>query len=162
MGGFFFHKFITTHIMLNTTTIIGHIGQDATTKTLQGGRVVTNFSVAHSETWTDAAGERQQRTTWFNCAYFTQQQPGVAAYLLRGALVCIIGKVSARAYLDARNQPAASLDLNVQEIRLLGSSKREENNAPAPGAPNAVPPPPAKQPETFTPAAPHSGDDLPF
>jgi single-strand DNA-binding protein len=161
MGGFFFHKFITTHIMLNTTTIIGHIGQDATTKTLQGGRVVTNFSVAHSETWTDAAGERQQRTTWFNCAYFTQQQPGVAAYLLRGALVCIIGKVSARAYLDARNQPAASLDLNVQEIRLLGS-KREEASPAAPGTTPAAPPPPAKQPETFTPAAPNSGDDLPF
>jgi single-strand DNA-binding protein len=146
------------------TTLIGHIGRDAETRTLQGGRVVTSFSVAHTESWKDSRGEKQERTTWVNCSYFTADHPAVSQYLMKGALICVTGKVSARAYLDARNEPAASLDLNVQDIRLLGSKKREEeSNQNVPGYPGNVPPPPAKQPETFTTTPePVSGDDLPF
>ncbi len=141
------------------TTLIGHIGRDAETRSLQGGRVVTSFTVAHTESWKDSRGEKQERTTWVNCSYFTAGTPAVKPYLVKGALVCITGKVTARAYLDARNEPAASLDLNVQEIRLLGSKKREEE-----AQPGNVPPPTAKQPEPFT-STPDdiAGDnDLPF
>jgi len=120
---------------------------------------VTSFSVAHTESWKDSRGEKQERTTWVNCSYFTADHHAVSHYLLKGALVCVTGKVSARAYLDARNAPAASLDLNVQEIRLLGSKKREEETTPG-----NVPPPPAKQPEPFTstPDAIAGDNDLPF
>lgn len=145
------------------TTLIGHLGGDADVRHLQGGRVVTAFSVAHTETWKDATGAKQERTTWINCSYFTADIPAVSQYLRKGGLVCVTGKISARAYLDSRQQPAASLDLNVQEIRLLGSSKRDElTNTNIPAYPGNVPPPPAKQPDTFTDTLPDPGADLPF
>lgn len=142
------------------TTLIGHIGRDAETRSLQGGRVVTSFTVAHTESWKDSRGEKQERTTWVNCSYFTVETPGVKPYLLKGAIVCVTGKVSARAYLDARNEPAASLDLNVQEIRLLGGSKKRKEEA----QPGNVPPTTAKQPAPFTTTPDDiAGDnDLPF
>lgn len=143
--------------MHSHTTIIGHLGQDAQTRTLEGGRVVTSFSVAHTETWKDQRGEKQERTQWFNCSYFTQQHPAVAAYLTRGALVCVTGKVSARAYLDSRNQPAASLDLNVDTIRLLGPRRDEQAAPAAPEQQQATPPA-----TTATQTPPADGDDLPF
>lgn len=117
---------------------------------------MTSFSVAHTESWKDSNGEKKEITTWVNCSYFTADTPAVKPYLVKGALVCITGKVSARAYLDARNEPAASLDLNVQEIRLLGGSKKREEDT--------TPPPPAKQPATFTTTPDDiAGDnDLPF
>lgn len=140
------------------TTLVGYLGQDAQVRTLDGGRVVTSFSVAYTETWKTPAGEKQERTTWFNCSYFTAQAPGVAAYLLKGALVAVAGRVGARAYLDQRQQPASSLELNVSEVRLLSTPKREEQ-------PTTTPMP---HPDTVLGQAPASttntalGDDLPF
>lgn len=146
--------------MLNHLTLIGHIGQDAQCRQLQAGRFVTSFSVAHTESWRNDAGEKQERTTWFSCSYFTQTQPGVLDYLRKGAIVCIQGKVSARAYLDRNNHAAASLDVNVDTIRLISTPKRDEPiNTTVPGYPGNVPTPPADQNETVNPAG---GDDLPF
>lgn len=142
--------------MYSQTTIIGHLGQDAQTRTLDGGRVVTSFSVAHTEQWKNAKGEKQERTAWFNCSYFTQQMPGVAQYLTRGALVCVSGKVSARAYFDSLQQPAASLDLTVEQVRLLSSRRDDQPPTAATGAAPQVTPQPT------TPTPPADGDDLPF
>lgn len=141
--------------MFNQTTVIGHVGNDCQTKTLEGGRVVTQFSVAHTESWKDNRGEKQERTVWFNCSYFTASTPGVAAYITKGALVCVTGKVTARAYLDSRNQPAASLDLNVDQVRLLGSRRDNEPAATPLPHPDTV-----LNQSTETP--PVNGDDLPF
>lgn len=141
--------------MHSHTTVIGHIGQDAQTKTLDNGRVVTQFSVAHTENWKDNKGEKQQRTTWVNCSYFTTDVPGVSAYLLKGSIVCVTGKVSARAYLLANGQPAASLDINVDNIRLISMPKREEATP--------LPHPDTVMPSTATTGADAAeGDDLPF
>jgi len=138
------------------TTIVGHIGQDCTTRTLEGGRVVTSFSVAFTESWKNQSGEKQERTTWFNCSYFTAQTPGVADYLRKGSLLCVAGRVSARAYLGNNNQPAASLELNVSEIKLLNTPKREDQPATTPlPDPNTVL-------THSTETAPADGDDLPF
>lgn len=73
--------------MYTQTTLIGHIGQDCQIRNLEGGRVVTSFSVAYTETWKSQSGEKQERTTWFNCSYFTQSTPGVACRFAR--LPCV-------------------------------------------------------------------------
>lgn len=57
--------------MHNSLTVVGHLGQDCTTKIIEGGRSLTQFSVAHTESWKDAQGVKQERTSWFNCSYFT-------------------------------------------------------------------------------------------
>lgn len=128
------------------TIVCGHLGRDAEIRTLEGGRVATSFPVAYTESWKDHAGVKQERTTWFNCSYFTATTPGVAEYLRKGSQIIVTGRVSARAYLDSRQQPAASLELNVSEIRLLSTPRRDEQPATTPlPHPDTVP-----------------GDDLPF
>lgn len=166
-GGIFFHTQKHTPMSFQCTTLIGHIGQDCQIRTLDGGRVVTSFSVAYTETWKNQAGEKQERTQWFNCSYFTATTPGVAEYLRKGALVCVTGRVSARAYLNQAQQAAASLELNVGEIKLLSTPKREEGSATTPlPNPNTVLPSAYREEaygtvitKTQTPA---EGDDLPF
>ena len=141
------------------TTLIGHLGQDCTTRTLEGGRVVTSFSVAYSEQWKNAAGEKQERVIWFNCSYFTAQTPGVADYLRRGSLICVTGKVSARAYIGNNQQAAASLELNVDTIKLLSTPKRDEQPATNPlPHPDTV----LRNDATDIPSPAVNGDDLPF
>ena len=49
---------------VNKVILIGNIGSDPEVKTTPSGVQVANFSLATTESWTDKAGERQERAEW--------------------------------------------------------------------------------------------------
>ncbi len=61
--------------------IIGNLGKDATTNTVNGKNVI-NFSVAHTEKFT-SNGEKKEKTTWVECAYWTDKT-AISPYLKKG------------------------------------------------------------------------------
>lgn len=98
--------------------IIGHLGRDCATNEVSG-RTVINFPVAHSEKYKDAQGNLVEKTTWVNCAYWTDR-PAIAQYLKKGQLVYAEGNPEVEAYLNKDNQNAASLKMTVFRVQLLG------------------------------------------
>lgn len=142
--------------------IIGHLGKDCTTNEVNG-KTVINFPVAHSEKYRDSQGNQVERTTWVNCAYWTDRT-AIAQYLKKGQLVYAEGNPEAEGYLNKENQNAASLKMTVFRIQLLGG-KTESSGAESEQAGNtsnnyqSSAGPKASQPvaEVEEPA-----DDLPF
>ena len=104
--------------------IIGNLGKDCIVKEVNG-KTVINFSVAHTERYKDAQGNQKERTTWVECAYWTDRT-AIAPYLLKGQQVYIEGTPDADAYLNKENQPAATLRMRVQNVQLLGSKNSGE------------------------------------
>lgn len=104
--------------------IIGNLGKDCIQKEVNGKNVI-NFSVAHTEKYKDAQGNPREKTTWVECAYWTEKT-GIAPYLLKGQTVYAEGTPEAGGYLNKENQPAATLRMRVQSVQLLGS--RNNNN----------------------------------
>ena len=51
--------------------VIGHLGKDCTVNTVNGKNVI-NFSVAHTEKFKDSSGAQREKTTWVECAYWTE------------------------------------------------------------------------------------------
>jgi single-strand DNA-binding protein len=148
-------------------TVIGNLGRDAEVKDVNGKKVI-EFSVAHSEKYTDRSGQQQERTTWVRCNYWRDgDRVGVADYLKKGKQVYVEGTPSVAAYTTKENQPGASLDLRVLSLELIGG--REGGGAPSGGqgggysAPQSGgynrpgPSGPAPEPGPMDPA-----DDLPF
>ena len=103
--------------------VIGHLGKDCTTNVVNGKHVI-NFSVAHSERYKDATGMQKEKTTWVECAYWTDRT-AIAPYLKKGQLVYAEGSPEARAYQKGDGTAASSLTLRVLTIQLLGGSKGE-------------------------------------
>ncbi len=103
--------------------VIGHLGKDCTTNVVNGKHVI-NFSVAHSERYKDATGVQKEKTTWVECAYWTDRT-AIAPYLKKGQLVYAEGLPEARAYQKGDGTAASSLTLRVLTIQLLGGSKGE-------------------------------------
>ncbi|MDE3212474.1 MAG: single-stranded DNA-binding protein [Bacteroidota bacterium] len=97
--------------------IVGNLGADCIVKEVSG-RTVINFNVAHTERFKDSQGQPKERTTWVNCAYWTDRT-AVAQYLKKGKLVFVEGSPEAEAYTNRDNQPAATLRLRVRELQLL-------------------------------------------
>lgn len=100
--------------------IVGNLGKDCIVKEVNGKNVI-NFSVAHSERYKDAQGNQKERTTWVECAYWTDKT-AVAQYLTRGKTVYAEGSPEADAYTNKDGQVAATLRMRVQNIQLLGGN----------------------------------------
>ncbi len=106
--------------------IIGNLGKDAIVNTVNG-KTVINFSVAHKEKFKDGQGNLKEKTTWVECAYWTDRT-AVAPYLKKGTLVYTEGSPEADAYTNKDNQPAATLRLRVLNVQLLGGNPNDNNN----------------------------------
>ncbi len=142
------------------TTAIGYLGNDCITKEVNGKKVI-NFSIAHTERFKDAQGNLKEKSTWLECAYWTDSI-AVAEYLKQGQQVYVQGTPEARAYVNKAEEACASLAIRVVKIELLGGKK---DAAPAPQAvkekPKAKTVQGAKK-EALQAAGIPIDDDLPF
>src|SRR5688572_12968349 len=113
---------------------IGHLGKDCITNTVNGKNVI-NFSVAHSEKYKDAQGNLVEKTTWVECAYWTDRT-AIAQYLRKGTQVYVEGTPEVRTYPKNDGSTGASLSLRVVSVQLLGG-RSENSGSSTPAQPAA-------------------------
>jgi len=106
--------------------IIGNLGKDCIVKEVNGKNVI-NFSVAHTERYKDSQGNQKEKTTWVECAYWTERT-AVSQYLTKGRTVYAEGSPEADAYTNKEGQPSATLRMRVQNVQLLGNSGNDSNS----------------------------------
>jgi len=144
--------------------VIGNLGKDCIVKEINGKNVI-NFSVAHTERYKDAQGNQKERTTWVECAYWTDRT-AIAPYLTKGTTVYAEGSPEADAYMNKENQAAATLRMRVQNIQLLGGRNNDNQGAPAASSNSYAGSNTAAAPRPSAPApvssVPEAADDLPF
>ena len=100
--------------------IVGNLGKDCILNEVNGKNVI-NFNVAHTEKFKDGQGNAKEKTTWVNCAYWTDRT-AVAQYLKKGKQVYVEGWPEAEAYTNKDNQAAATLRMRVRDLQLLGGN----------------------------------------
>lgn len=138
-------------------TAIGNLGKDAILNNVNGKNVI-NFTVAHTERYKDAQGNQKDKTTWVDCAYWTERT-GIAPYLKKGTQVYVEGQPDVRTYTTKEGTSGATLSLRVSSVQLLGS--RNNDAAPSSGG---YQPAPAVNTSVSTPSndITEPFDDLPF
>jgi single-strand DNA-binding protein len=140
--------------------VIGNLGKDAQVNNVNGKSVI-NFTVAHTERFKDAQGNQKDRTTWVDCAYWTDRT-AVAPYLKKGTQVFVEGQPDVRTYTTQDGRNGASLTLRVVSVQLLGGKSEggSEGGAGYQQAPSYAQSAPAasSSPADLT----EPMDDLPF
>jgi single-strand DNA-binding protein len=136
--------------------VIGNLGKDCVVNTVNGKNVI-NFTVAHTEKYRDSQGNNQEKTTWVDCAYWTDRT-ALAPYLTRGKQVFVEGTPEARAFQRNDGTPGSSLSLRIREVQLLGG--RGDSGSQSMGDNDSAP-------ESSSSSAAGAGfseasDDLPF
>ena len=109
--------------------VIGRLGKDCVVNTVNGKNVI-NFTVAHSEKYRDSQGNNQEKTTWVDCAYWTDRT-AVSPYLTKGTQVFVEGTPEVRTFTRQDGTGGASLSLRVREVQLLGSSRADSPVGPS-------------------------------
>ena len=137
--------------------IIGNLGKDCVVNTVNGKNVI-NFTVAHTEKFKDSQGNSQERTTWADCAYWTDRT-AVAQYLTKGKQVFVEGQPELKLFKKQDGTNGASLSLRVREVQLLGG--RSDSGGLSPSSTNEA----ASQAKAEIPSPSditEPVDDLPF
>lgn len=83
---------------LNKAMIIGNLGRDPEMRFTPNGNPVTTFSVATNRRWTNAEGERQEETEWFNVECWNRLAETCNQFLNKGRRVYVEGRLRTRSW----------------------------------------------------------------
>lgn len=104
--------------------VIGNLGADAQIKG-ENGRQFISFNVAHTDTWTDDAGQKHEQTQWVSCI-INDVESKVRQYLVKGKTVYVRGDARLRVFSSEKERRmVAGITVNVREIELVGGSTRD-------------------------------------
>ncbi len=107
---------------VNKVILVGNLGNDPETRTLNNGGSVTTISVATSESWRDKqTGENVERTEWHRVKFFNRLAEIAAEYLRKGSQVYIEGSIRTDKYTDKEGIERYSTDIIANEMQMLGS-----------------------------------------
>jgi len=120
--------------MINKVILLGNLGKDPDTRFTSSGKAVTRFSLATSNTWTDANGEKQQATEWHTVVVWGKQGEACGQYLEKGRQVYVEGSLRYRSYDNKEGTEQHVTEIVAQKVRFLGgaSNGKSSEAEPAP------------------------------
>ncbi len=136
---------------VNKVILIGRLGKDPESRTIDSGVKVSKFPLATSEYYKNKNGERVEQTEWHNVVMWRGLADVAEKYLKKGDQVYIEGKLQTRSY-EQDNVKKYFTEVVADNMTMLGSKKDSDQGGNAPSQVNEEPPEPQPKPE----------DDLPF
>jgi len=104
---------------INKVILVGNLGRDPESRTMQDGNPVVNLSIATSENWRDKnSGERRERTEWHRVVIFNDKLAEVAQkYLRKGSKVYLEGQLQTRKWTDQSGMEKYTTEVVLQRYR---------------------------------------------
>ena len=113
------------YALRNKVQLIGNLGNAPEVKTLESGKKMARFSVATSESYRNAKGEKVSETQWHTLVAWGKVAEIVEKYLTKGKEVAIEGKLINRSYDDKEGNKKYITEVQVNELLLLGAKTSE-------------------------------------
>ncbi|MFA7687138.1 MAG: single-stranded DNA-binding protein [Moheibacter sp.] len=104
----------------NRITLIGRTGKEVETHNFENG-TMAKVSLATSDHYTNAKGEKVEDTQWHNLVAFGKTAEIMQKYVDKGQEIAVEGKVVYRNYDDKEGQKRYITEIRVDEILLLSS-----------------------------------------
>ena len=107
----------------NSVQLIGRLGQDPEVKKLTSGKTLTTFSLATSDSYKNAQGDKVEDTQWHNVVAWGKTAEIAGDYLKKGQEVAIEGKLVHRSYETSAGEKRYITEINLNELLMIGGKK---------------------------------------
>ena len=104
----------------NKVTLIGRTGKEVEMVKFENGQLA-KVSLAPSEHYTNAKGEKVEETQWHNLVCYGKTAEIMEKYVEKGKEIAVEGKIMYRTYDDKDGQKRYITEIRVEELVLLGS-----------------------------------------
>ena len=106
----------------NSVQLIGNLGKDPEVKEF-GGNKKASFSIATTDSYKNAKGEKIEDTQWHNVVIWGKLADVAGKYLKKGSEVCVEGSLVHRNYETDKGEKRYITEINVNDMVLLGAKK---------------------------------------
>jgi single-strand DNA-binding protein len=113
-------NFKIMYALKNKVQLIGNLGGKPEIKNTETGKKLAQFSLATSENYRNAKGEKVTETQWHRVIAWGKLAEIAEKYLDKGKEVAIEGKLINRLYTDKDGNKKHITEVQVKEILLLG------------------------------------------
>ncbi len=129
---------------MNKAMVIGNLGNDPEIRFTQSEIPVATFSVATTERWKDAEGNRQERTEWHRIVAWRGLAEVCREHLHKGDKVFVEGKLQTRKWEDQDGNTRYTTEIVARDMEMLGgrqegAGSQSEGNTAEPPMPDDVP-----------------------
>jgi len=100
----------------NSVQLIGNLGNDPEIVNLDNGSKLAKFSIATSDNYKNAQGEKVEDTQWHNVVAWGKTAEIVENYLTKGKQVALEGKLIHRSYETKEGEKDTSPKSNVMSF----------------------------------------------
>ncbi|MDQ1161912.1 single-strand DNA-binding protein [Chryseobacterium sp. SORGH_AS 447] len=104
----------------NKITLIGHTGKEVEIINFENGTLKASVSLATSDHYTNAKGEKVEETQWHNLVAYGKTAEILQKYAPKGKELAVEGKLTYRSYDDKDGVKRFITEIRVDEILLLG------------------------------------------
>jgi single-strand DNA-binding protein len=105
----------------NKVTLVGYTGKEVEMMSFDNGTLKASVSLATSDYYTNAKGEKVEETQWHNLMAFGKTAEIFQKYVTKGKEIAVEGKLTYRSYDDKDGVKRYITEIRVDEILLLGS-----------------------------------------
>ncbi len=103
---------------VNKVVLVGNLGREPEVRHTNNGKKIASFSVATSDVWKDANGERQEKTEWHRVVVFNPSTADfVERYLKKGSKVYVEGALQTRKWTDNSGQDKYTTEIVVGNFK---------------------------------------------
>ena len=115
---------------MNKVILMGNLGKDPETRTLESGVVMCRFPIATSETYKNRKnGEKTSHTEWHNVILWRGLAEVAEKYLNKGDKVLIEGRIRSRSWEDKESgQMRFITEILADQMQMIGSVKRNSSS----------------------------------
>jgi single-strand DNA-binding protein len=107
----------------NSVQLIGRLGKDAEVKDFGEGKTKASFSIATTDTYKNAKGEKVEDTQWHNLVIWGKLATTAGKLLKKGSEVAIEGKLVHRVYETDKGEKKYFTEINVNDFVMLGAKQ---------------------------------------
>ena len=105
---------------MQTLTIAGNVGKDATLRRTQSGDAVLSFSLA-VDNGKDKNGNKRD-STWYDCSIWGKRAESLERHIVKGLKLVLRGRPTARAH-----EGKAYLGIAVDDLTFMGGGDRQDS-----------------------------------
>lgn len=114
----------------NRVIVTGYLGNDPEQRG-SGDNRPTNFSIAVTDRWKDAAGEKQERTNWFNVVAWNGLGDTAVQHIKKGSHVLVEGSLRTNEWEDKESgEKRSRIEIVATSIVFLNKKPDEQTEFP--------------------------------
>jgi len=112
----------------NRVMLIGNLGMDPEVKTTETGKKVTHFTIATSDGYKNADGQKVSETTWHNIVAWNGLADVAGKYLKKGKEVAVEGRIVYRTYEDKKGVTKNITEIVLNDLLLLRNGEKQSKS----------------------------------